>query len=704
MQNNQDNQNNDPQISNQQGDQTANNYKEINFTDTLLPNEIRLLRLFKNEGCCCCNCCGSGILGKINYFLVISIIALIFNISGIISSFNFVPEYNDLRNILLIKLEEEKLLNNYTNNHDIKHLWYNLRWKQNAIFLSNAIIFIFLFIFEIIQKSFYNTIMKKEKKKGKIKSIMILINFIFNLIFIIMSLLTFYFFIYEIIIVFIPPYKKKEKNYFLEYITSDTIEEEKLEEEILYNKVIYYGIANVIAMFMVCTFNIVLCFISKIIYIYLDLNFEDNKNSNNIVINNATNNQNYITTINNINSVNNMNRGNIVNNNNTVNIINNININTDKMKATSIFIGGKYINIQIETNKNIYLEELNSKKKIKFKHILLEGVTNNFIYIKINNEIIENMLSISDWEYPKFDQAFIYLDNTFSYIYAEMCLLPLSIYFYANECPIYFEIKEVVKNGYISDIKYMNIFNIYGNFEKGVTASRFYLYIVALIFIFLFKIKRVYYGGKTNSFLKYISIVLGYLLIILNFVFFILSIILIVFGILSLNAESNYSAKFKEIYEIKIDDDMLVIGIVMQIIVSFSFLLDFCKVYTCSLYLFSYIKKINNNIDDLNNNQESNEVVQSEINYLGLDSIKHTLYEYQINGHPRYLYYSFKNENRAQDNGDNKDNKDIKDSREQNIIIIKDKNNNKSELLNSKNILIEEEQEKPTGARSIKNI
>lgn len=183
-----------------------------------------------------------------------------------------------------------------------------------------------------------------------------------------------------------------------------------------------------------------------------------------------------------------------------------------------------------------------------------------------------------------------------------------------------------------------------------------------------------------------------------NSIFFILSFILIVFAILCLLAVSDFSSKSEEIYGIKIkNDEFLLADFIIQIIVVFYFLLSFYIVYISSMALLSYIKKINININSLNNNQESNEIIQSEINYLGLDSTEHTLYEYQIKGHPRNLYYSFINNNNIIKE---EEKKDIKD---EDIIIVKDKNNNNFGLMNSENNLIDEEKKNPSEKRKIKN-
>jgi len=72
------------------------------------------------------------------------------------------------------------------------------------------------------------------------------------------------------------------------------------------------------------------------------------------------------------------------------------------------------------------------------------------------------------------------------------------------------------------------------------------------------------------------------------------------------------------------------------------FFLDFLKLICISSALSKYISKIKNNPFISNENESSKGESLSEINYIGLDSNEYTLYEYQIEGHPRYLYYSFK--------------------------------------------------------------
>lgn len=682
------NQNNQPQINIPQGV----NFKEISLIDTLDMGEKRKFEIFRNNccHCCCCSCGPQGIKGKMNYFLSMSIVSLIFSIASIITSLNFCPEYTEMRNMLLLKLEEEGNLLNKKKS-DIKSFWCDLKKEQNCVlFIIFAFLVLFL-IFEIIQKRFYNTITEEEKQQGKITKLMILFNYIFKFIFIILAIISFLFFIYELIFILTPPleFERNSSDIYLSYLDPE-YKYVKSEEEILFEKLLkkclIFGIVNSIILLLIFSFMVSLCFIDELIYLYLDLNFEKSRNL--ISTNNNTNNnqnQNYINTINIVNSTNNLNKGNAI-------TINNFNINSeiitdDKIKRTSLFLEGKNIDIQIKADKNLYLQEINTNSVETFKQVLLENITNDFIYIRLKNESIKNMLSITDWEYPKLDQLYIFLNNSYIFTFVALFFFIPSLFFQTNDYHIYFQIKDDLSKGVYSDIPYINIFNYYGNFQKGVAESRFYLYLIAIIILYIFIIKRAIYRSLNNSNFILIAYFLSILFMLLNAIYIILNIILIVFSILSLITEEKYSDKYNENYNIKPNDDMLSIVFWIEIIINFFFLGDFCKLYRVSVALLSYVSMIKNKAPDLDKKKSTQEVELNEIQYFGLDLNLHTLYEYQIEGYPRYLYYSLKNQNLI----NNKK------------LIENDKNNGNMDIMNSKNELIIQQQKNNIETISLKN-
>ena len=634
-----------------QEDQNIINYKEISILDTLEPKEkVRFIR-FRCNCCYCCSCsCGpQGVKGKMNYFLSMSIVSLIFSIASVITSFNFISEYKDLKNILLLKLEEEK---NYLKN-DIKNLWCNFQSIQNCVLIIDFICIVLFLIFEIIQKVYYNTIISKEKKQGNITRIMILINYLFNFIFRFLVALSFFFFLYELIIIFQKPleFKISISDSYISYLIGNY---EKTEEEILfdelYNKCSKFGAINSVIIFIMSWFLVCLCYNDEIIYIYLDLNFENYKNFNfshlrQIQINNQNKKSTIVIPLK----------------------INDPNIE-DKIKTTSILKEGKNIDIQIKVNKNLYLQEINSKTILTFKEILLKNITNDFIYIKIKNESIKNMLSITDWEYPKLDQLYIYLNNSFVFSFIAIAFFIPGLFFHANDDPLYFQIKEELKKEAYSNISNINIYNYYGNFEIGVAESRFYLYLITLIILYIFMIKRAIFRSYTKSNLILIEYILSIFFCILNAIYIILNILLIVFSLLSMGPKEKYSEKNK----IKVDTLGLIFS--LQGSTSFIFLIFSCKLIVSSIYLLNYVSKMKNNFDNLNENKNLNEIEQNEIKYIGLDSSQHNLYEYIIEGHPRYLYYSLKKENRIDNNnlicGEQKNEKMDKKKSESEITLV----------------------------------
>ena len=60
-----------------------------------------------------------------------------------------------------------------------------------------------------------------------------------------------------------------------------------------------------------------------------------------------------------------------------------------------------------------------------------------------------------------------------------------------------------------------------------------------------------------------------------------------------------------------------------------------------SIRLSMQINELRKEVDNLNNNKHSEvEEVRAGFKYVGLDLNEHSIEELQIEGHPRYLYYS----------------------------------------------------------------
>ena len=161
---------------------------------------------------------------------------------------------------------------------------------------------------------------------------------------------------------------------------------------------------------------------------------------------------------------------------------NNINNENDKIKITRAIIGTYKTNIKIKINQNI--EKI--KIKYKFKLILIEGINDNYIFIKIKNLAIENMLAISDWEYPQIDSIFLNLYNSFKYTLLILFFsIPMNLFHVKNE-PYYYQILYFIENANYekSEIKYVKNFKRLENFEKYINKTKFYFYLFSLLLLF----------------------------------------------------------------------------------------------------------------------------------------------------------------------------------------------------------------------------
>jgi hypothetical protein len=228
---------NNPQEKESQEKNINYNFNQITFLQSLEPLEQKIYNIFRNNffnfNFYCCSYGPQGIKGKINFFLVISIVSLAFSILTIITSFNACSEYEELKNLLSSKIDEMISMELKVSSYDIKSLWSNLKKIQNCIFIINLIIICLFISFEIIQKVYYKTIVETEKKQGKITSIMILINYIFSFCFRILFIVDFYFYIYEILVVL-----NKPLNFGIANSDYEKSEEEKIFDKV-YEKAVY---------------------------------------------------------------------------------------------------------------------------------------------------------------------------------------------------------------------------------------------------------------------------------------------------------------------------------------------------------------------------------------------------------------------------------------------------------------------------------
>ena len=197
---------------------------------------------------------------------------------------------------------------------------------------------------------------------------------------------------------------------------------------------------------------------------------------------------------------------------------------------------------------------------------------------------------------------------------------------------------------------------MYGNFENFVTESRFYIYLVISILLLLLQLKRVYFGGTSKKIFIILSFILSILLIIINAVYIILSFLLAIFSVLCIFPMQKNKSLIKSFD----------ICLYLQMALNAGFSSEFFYSFKFSVLLCELLNNIRNDYNKLINDDIPEEEKKTEIKFTGKDSSQHTLKEYNIEGHPRYLYYEL----------DNTENKEVIINNNQNVLQI----DNKEEL------------------------
>ena len=308
--------------------------------------------------------------------------------------------------------------------------------------------------------------------------------------------------------------------------------------------------------------------------------------------------------------------------------------NLDKIKSKSISMGNQSVNVQIKLNKALYLKD-QFGQNCEFRQILLENVRNDFIYIKTENKAVDNMLSISCWKYPNMDPVINYLKPIAKLIYGAIFIIYLPLLFHIKDQPAYVQLKEVFKITKFEKVKFIPIFKIVGAFENGVTVSRFVIFLIILIILELFRLKRYLLGGfSTNTFLT-LFYALSIIALILIIIYLILSLLIVVFSILSILTLNDYK---KAIFNTK-DMSMLLVIFILQIILNVSVFGEIVKPALSRLTsIIKYLGLCKNELEKLYNPEMQG---NTDYQFVGLDMLPHKLNEVIIGeGYPRFLFYA----------------------------------------------------------------
>lgn len=571
-------------------------YKEVTYENTLPSNYQGILPPSKRGGCCCT--CGKGIKGNIIFLIVMCVLTIGLSLGAKLTSLSTLDEYKILKKIIIQNLDynNQGLPSSEINDFRFEKFWAEYDDFESNIIIVDIIFPCILLIFLIIELIIYNTNLKKESKNSILRNVIIFINILFYICFFILSTLLIYTWIYSLIVLLFNPYYFEGAGNSNNFLQSAFSSNGKIT-----------GAIHIIILFILLIFNFLLTSTDDTIILLLGMyNEDDDKNLQN---------------------------------------------NMDKIKTKSLSIGNENINTQIKLNKCLYLKDLGTEgKTFTFKQILLENIKDDFIYINTENLGVQNMLSISNWQWPYKDPIVNILKPYAILIFISIIIIYVPTLFHIKDQAFYQTLKEIFKSGNSEKIKFTSIFNIVGDLESGITTSRFYVFAILLVILILFIIKRIYFGGFSRLLYINLSFYFSIILFIINLIYVILSICLAVFLILSIITIKDYLSNFSNAFTPKGITKLIYI-LIIQGALNASFFGEMGKpALSKSKDLLANLSGIKSELSKL---KETNELGKTEFQYIGLDSNSHVLTEVIIPGNQRYLFYSLNNNANINDKDNN---------------------------------------------------
>ena len=616
--------------------------KEINYIDTLDKDKAKLYKNFYDPKCCY----GNGIIAEIRKTIVMVSMDIAFVISAFCLLIHNNKAYKDYRDIIIL---------NPLSNYEI--FWCDFGQYENGILISYFILLILVLLYEIVSLLIHYNVIKVEIGQNFFYKMIILINFIFEIIFIIYFILLLYLFSLSILVVSTTPLDFREEPTVFTILnrtntTTNTtkIERQKTSIEIKFDEQLLKYIIYILIILIIIVLNFFVASLEDTRNFYLNFDFK-HKNDNE---------------------------------------------QQEIIKSTKMLINDHYYDIKIKKNKK-YLSlfamlynykysghkmEINLNINLIYKEILIEGITDNFIFIKTVNKAINDQLSLVDFEYPIFHEIFLYLSACSIYI---LFILSLSLAFFklhiTNE-KNYKIFLDFISQEIIEKPKYYSIFKMYGNFEKNITDSRFILYLISFFITIFFIIKRMFFGGFIKYIYLTISFILSIIFIIINVIYMILSLLLVIFG-------GMCHINFEDLSR----DDYLI----RSKILVHCFLNSFCfiffipiLVYNSKIYIYlrdvindyGILSKDENILKEINNEDISN------ILYIDKNIKACTLEELQIVNFPKKLFFKQPKVIISDNNNSNNINNETNNNANNNNIDYQNRNDIyiNPEDLNIKNI------------------
>ena len=532
------------------------------------------------------------IISRIKYNIIIDSIMIVFLILALIFSFGNNKYY--------------KAVKEYLGQIDKIYLtgfikfWYYLGDYENSVLFSFITVAFLFLIFEIICLLCQRC--SNQSQDGIRNNLLLLMNIIFYIIFKIYFFLILFLLLYSFLAFIISPFDElKTYNEKLK-IPKDLSNDWDKKKFIFYIAMISELLAFIL--------NYKLLKVKYCIIDYLNKNYEENDEED----------------------------------------INHENIGLNEVK-TSIFINNSKYNVRIKLNEVLYLQQANNNEKepiYRFKKILIENITNNFIFVRLGFNSITDQISIADWHYPNLNYIFMKLYKMINYIYYIIFFsLPLFKFYVKDEI----EYHNVKNYNELSDELnkekpiFSDIFNKYGSLETKINNIIISFYIIHIIILLIVIIKRIYFGGARKMINIIISLIFSIISFMLNLIILILDfiyILIIIFCIISLNKNKYYKASSNDKHGYM--NNKFFIQIIINII-KFIFniiILKICKELTSDINrLRKEMVKLNKLEDNIDENKP--DFKPAEFKYVSLEGINFSIKEVRNDIFQRYLFYSFDN-------------------------------------------------------------
>ena len=560
------------------------------------------------------------IISKIMYHIIISGISFIFTIIAIAFSFHGNKYYKAYRDYF-IQLENNSISGLDSILYGFNKFWVDFGNYENSILVSFLIFIIFYLLFEILSLLIHKNVIKLDYKNGLFYNLLILINMAFYFLFKIYLPLFFFLLIFSYIVLFNDP-----NNPNNQYDPNDPLSVNSMNDDLDNNffKELddEWGDKKLILLVNIICKLFLLCLLPTLISVkysiidYLNKNYEVNEDEDEDE--------------------------------------NKENDEINEVKTSLILNNNKY-ETQIKLNHILYLQpindinkDINKKKIFKFKKVNIVNLTNSFIYVRLGLNSVTDQISLAEWNYPDLNTIFSRLADMGNSIYIILFFSVPLFKMHVKDELIYQLIKLANKsldNNELKKPKFSDIFDMYGSYEKNFTESRFILYLIQLIIILLFILKRIFFGGFKEPSYLLISFILCIICLINNIIYVIMNFLIILFTLFSI-------ISFYDINNIIINDIMIEVKFFIQLIMNiiiFSLSILLLKETVILTLDYNKIKNdMNKFINKEDNIDEDNPNFKPiEFKYISLEGNVCSIIEYRNINLQRYLFYSSEN---AQEN------------------------------------------------------